>query len=90
MEQKEQIVNQVEQIRVAIENLQTKNFNLYFFTLDTKGNPSAGIANIYEHVKILTEQGFNAHILHEKNDYKIIGDDNGSGVCDWLGDEYIH
>lgn len=88
MDQKEQIINQISQIRIAIDNLENKNFNMYFFTLDTKGNPTAGIANIYEHVKILTELGFNAHILHEKNDYKIKGDDSGSGVCDWLGDEY--
>ncbi len=88
MEQTEQIVNQIAQIRSAINNLETKNFNLYFFTLDTKGNPTAGIANIYEHVKLLTELGFTAHILHEKNDYKIKGDDDGNGVCDWLGDEY--
>jgi hypothetical protein len=26
-----------------------------YFTLDTKGNPTAGIANIYEHVKLLNE-----------------------------------
>jgi hypothetical protein len=37
-----------------------------FFTLDTKGNPTAGIANIYEHVKLLNELGYNATILHEK------------------------
>ena len=39
---------------------------MYFFTLDTKGNPTAGIANIYEHVKMLNELGYNACILHEK------------------------
>ncbi len=83
-----QINTQIAQIKIAIENLQNKNFNMYFFTLDTKGNPTAGIANIYEHVKLLTELGFNAHILHEKNDYKIIGDESGDGVCDWLGEEY--
>jgi len=79
---------QVKQITEAISNLENKNFNFYFFTLDTKGNPTAGIANIYEHVKILTELGYKANILHEKNDYKLHGDTNGQGLADWLGSEY--
>jgi hypothetical protein len=79
---------QVQQIKEVIEKLDAKNFSLYFFTLDTKGNPSAGIANIYEHVKLLNELGYNACILHEKNDYKLKGDDSGMGLADWLGEEY--
>jgi hypothetical protein len=43
------------------------------------------VLNIYEHVKLLTELGYSASILHEKNDYKINGDENGNGVADWLG-----
>ena len=64
----------------AIEKLKNKDFGFYFFVLDTKGNPTAGIANIYEHVKLLNELGYKATILHEKNDY--------FGVQDWLGEEY--
>ena len=63
-----------------IENLESKNFGFYFFTLDTKGNPAASIANIYEHVKVLTKLGYNAYILHEKNDYH--------GVGGWLDESY--
>lgn len=81
---------QKKQINTVIENLENKNFGLYFFTLDTKGNPTAGIANIYEHVKVLTELGYRASILHEKNDYKLIGDENGQGISDWLGEEYAN
>ncbi len=54
-------INNIDKI---IEKITTKDFGLYFFTLDTKGNPTAGVANIYEHVKILRELGFNAQILH--------------------------
>ena len=57
-----------------------KDFGFYFFTLDTKGNPVASIATIYEHVKVLNELGYKAYILHEKNEY--------FGVGDWLGEEY--
>lgn len=87
-EQKKTIETQVEQIKVVLDNLQKKNFTLYFFTLDTKGNPTAGIANIYEHVKMLNELGFKAAILHEKNDYKLKGDDTQNSVAEWLGEEY--
>lgn len=87
-EQKKQNEEQVKQLTSVLENLENKTFNLYFFTLDTKGNPTAGIANIYEHVKILNELGYKAIILHEKNDYKLKGDENGNGIADWLGNEY--
>lgn len=79
---------QKKQIESTLQNLNDKTFNLYFFTLDTKGNPTAGIANIYEHVKILNELGYNASILHEKNDYKLRGNEEGQGIAEWLGEEY--
>lgn len=88
MEQTKQIEEQLTQVQTVLKNLEDKNFKLYFFTLDTKGNPTAGIANIYEHVKVLNELGYNAAILHEKNDYKLVGDEDGNGVGDWLGEEY--
>lgn len=65
----------------VIKSLDDKDFGIYFFVLDTMGNPTGGIANIYENVKILNELGYNAYILHEKNDYK--------GVASWLGEEYM-
>jgi hypothetical protein len=78
----------LKQVKDLIEKLDNKNFSLYFFTLDTKGNPTAGIANIYEHVKVLNDLGYNAIVLHEKNDYKLKGDEAGMGIADWLGEEY--
>ena len=87
-EQTKQIEEQIGQITEVIKNLEGKEFNIYFFTLDTKGNPTAGIANIYEHVKLLNELGYKASILHEKNDYKLNNDENGQGLSEWLGEEY--
>ena len=71
-----------EKVVEIIEKINNKDFGLYFFTLDTKGNPTAGIANVYEHVKVLNELGYKACILHEKADYH--------GVNEWLGDEYAN
>ena len=79
---------QKKQVEAVLEKLNNKDFSLYFFTLDTKGNPTAGIANIYEHVKLLNELGLNAKILHEKNDYKLRADEDGQGIAEWLGEEY--
>ena len=87
-QQKEQFETQISQGKAVLEKLQNKDFSLYFFTIDTKGNPTAGIANIYEHVKVLNELGYKASILHEKNDYKLRGDASGQGISDWLGEEY--
>jgi hypothetical protein len=81
---------QKEQVEEVISKLDNKDFGLYFFTLDTKGNPTAGVANIYEHVKVLTDLGYKAYILHEKNDYKLRGDSEGMGLADWLGEEYAN
>tara|TARA_R110000851_G_scaffold67262_11_gene152015 strand:+ start:2000 stop:3127 length:1128 start_codon:yes stop_codon:yes gene_type:complete len=81
-------LTQQEQINSILSKLDNKDFGLYFFTLDTKGNPTAGIATIYEHVKTLTELGYKAYILHEKNDYKLRGNQEGMGLADWLGNEY--
>lgn len=72
--------NKQQKVVEFIEQIDNKDFGFYFFTLDTKGNATAGIANIYEHVKILNELGYKAHILHEKNDYH--------GVSEWLGESY--
>lgn len=80
IEPKDEIQKANEMARMAIDKINKKDFTIYFFTLDTKGNPTAGVANIYEHVKILNELGYKACILHEKNDYQ--------GVGNWLGEEY--
>lgn len=79
-----------EQVSSVISKLESKDFSLFFFTLDTKGNPVAGVANIYEHVKVLNSLGYKAYILHEKNDYQKFGNDDYNGLADWLGIEYAN
>ena len=81
---------QLEKIKESIEKIGNKDFGIYFFTIDTKGNPTAGVATIYEHVKKLRELGYNANILHDKNDYKIREDEEGMGIAEWLGEEYAN
>lgn len=83
--QREQVAEQVAELLSKIDD---KDFAFYFFTLDTMGNPVAGVANIYEHVKVLNELGYKAFIMHEKDTYKLHGDENSMGINDWLGEEY--
>jgi len=79
---------QEQQINEILSKIDNKDFSFYFFTLDTLGNPVAGVANIYEHVKVLNELGYKAFIMHEKNNYKLRGDETSMGINDWLGEEY--
>jgi glycosyltransferase involved in cell wall biosynthesis len=69
------------QILEAIKKIEDKDFNIYFFVLDSKGNPIAELIYIYEHAKVLRDNGFKSYILTEKNDY--------TSVADWLGEEYM-
>ena len=82
--------DQVENLKSAISKIEGKDFGIYFYTIDTKGNPVASVANIYEHVKILNELGYRASILHQQNDYKLNEDENGMGLSNWLGAEYAN
>lgn len=71
----QQIVN----LTKALDTLREKNGRIFFLTMDTKGNAKAAIAYNYEIVKTLNELGFNAFIMHEKNEY--------DSVESWLGSE---
>ena len=72
--------NPTEQLKKALTSLNAKENKFYFLVQDTKGVQRASVATTYEFVKILTEDGYNAFVLHEKNDYH--------GVGEWLGEEY--
>lgn len=81
---------QVENLKTALSKIKSKDFGIYFYTIDTKGNPVASVANIYEHVKVLNELGYRAYVLHQQNDYKLYEDQNGMGIANWLGEEYAN
>ena len=72
-----------EMIKVVEENiskLENKDFTLYFFVLDTKGNPSSALEYIYRTALTLQNKGYKVKILHNEKEF--------IGVRDWLGDEY--
>ena len=65
-----------------ISRLKNKDFNLYFFVLDTKGNPSSSLEYIYQTAFVLKNKGYNVTLLHQEKDF--------IGVGDWLGEEYAN
>ena len=69
-----------QQVQESLKRIEDKDFNFYFFVMDTKNNPVGWVANVYEHAKMLSELGYKANILHEKNDFTSVGE--------WLGEEY--
>jgi glycosyltransferase involved in cell wall biosynthesis len=73
--------NLKEKVQQSIENLKNKTSRIYFMVQDTKGNAKASVRYIYQLALSLKKSGYNAIILHEKNDY--------TGVESWLGSEYM-
>lgn len=63
-----------------IEKLGSKDFNVYFFVLDTKGNPSGSLEYIYGTALTLFKMGYNVTMIHTEDEF--------IGVEDWLGSEY--
>jgi hypothetical protein len=72
---------QIQKLEQSIENLETKKSRIYVMVQDTKGNPKASVRYMYQMCMALHNNGFNAIILHEKNDY--------IGVGEWLSEEYM-
>jgi hypothetical protein len=74
-----------EMIKVAEENvsrLENKDFGLYFYVLDTKGNPTSALEYIYQTALALKNLGYNVTMLHDEDDFE--------GVGDWMGEEYAN
>lgn len=70
-----------EKLKSSIENLKNKNFKIYFFVQDTKGNASASVRYIYQMAYTLLKDGYNSIILHEKPDYY--------GVSNWMDSKFM-
>lgn len=72
-----------EMLKIVNENiskLKNKEYTLYFFVLDTKGNPSPSLEYIYQTALILSERGHKVVMLHQETDFV--------GVETWLGKRY--
>jgi len=70
----------LENIKKEIEKMNKKDFNVYFFVMDTKGNPSGSLTYIYQTAYELKEMGYNVTMIHQEKEF--------IGVEDWLGEKY--
>lgn len=78
-------MNKEEMLKVVDENitkLKNKEYTLYFFVLDTKGNPSHSLEYIYHTALTLMKRGHKVAMLHQEPEFV--------GVTDWLGEEYAN
>lgn len=77
---KQRLLNTISTLEREKQKLENKDFNLYFFVLDTKGNPSATLRYIYQTAYTLKELGYKVSMLHQEKEFV--------GVEDWLGEKY--
>lgn len=80
----------VQKIEDSLNLVKNKESKIFILTQDSKGNPKASIRYNYQLVKSLVDEGYNAFILHENEDYKINDTQNGEwmSISEWLGEEY--
>lgn len=81
MEEKDLIV--IDRIQAEINKIENKESNIYFFVLDTKGNPSGSLEYIYKLALILKENDYNVTMLYQKDE-----NEEFVGVEEWLGIKY--
>ena len=70
----------IEKIKKEIDLIENKESNIFFFVIDTKGNPSGNLEYIYKLALILSNDGYNVSMLYQEDDFV--------GVGDWLGEKY--
>ena len=76
-------INKEEMLKIVEENikkLEDKSFNVFFFVIDTKGNPSGALEYIYRTAMELNDRGYKVSMLHQEEEF--------IGVADWLGEAY--
>ena len=81
MEEKDLTV--IQRIEAEIAKIDNKESNIFFFVLDTKGNPSGSLEYIYKLAMILKENEYNVTMLYQKEE-----NEEFVGVEEWLGTKY--
>lgn len=74
----------LKRIEQEIEKIDKKENRIFFFVLDTKGNPSGSLEYIYDLAMIAKNDGYNVGMLYQNIDKN----DTFVGVKDWMGDDY--
>lgn len=67
-------------IEEQIKKIDNKDFTVYFYVVDTKGNPSGSLSYIYDIAFGLKEMGYKVGMMHSEEEFV--------GVEEWMGKEY--
>lgn len=70
----------ISRIQAEIDKIDKNENNIYFFVIDTKGNPSGSLEYIYKLALLLKRNDFNVTMLYQEDEFV--------GVREWLGDAY--
>lgn len=70
----------IDSIKELLKKVDDKDFNVYFFVIDSKGNPSGSLEYVYSVAYTFKELGYRVAMLHQE--------ENFVGVGDWLGSKY--
>ena len=76
----------LKRVQAEIKKIEKKENNVFFFILDTKGNPSGSLEYIYKLAMIAKNDGYKVAMLYQSADK----DDKFVGVKDWLGEDYAN
>ena len=76
----------LKRVQSEIQKIENKENNVFFFIIDTKGNPSGSLEYIYKLAMIAKNDGYKVSMLYQSVDKN----DNFVGVKDWLGDDYAN
>lgn len=73
-------VNQ-ELLKSEIDRLDKNENTIYFYVVDSMGNPHPSLCMIYQQAMALYKNGFKISILHDEDEYV--------GVSNWMGEEFM-
>lgn len=73
-------LEQLDLLKEELSKIEGKTFNVYFYTVDSRGAHSGYLAYLYETAYHLKEMGYNVHMLHQEQDFV--------GVGSWMGEKY--
>lgn len=73
----------ISRIESEIDKIDKKQNNIFFFVIDTKGNPNGSLEYIYKLARILNDKEYHVTMLYQKEK-----EDEFEGVESWLGEKY--
>lgn len=73
----------ISRIEAEIGKIDNKESKIFFFVIDTKGNPNGNLSYIYNLALILKNHNYDVNMLYQEEEEFI-------GVKDWMGEEYAN